>query len=139
MKTCQSMQTGRWAFGMCSIGNLIYVVGGRHGFCYGVSTYNFINTCETYDVLADKWNYLPSSANLPQMLCGMAVEAFNKRFLYAFGGVNDFGQTLLDYDKEMFMRLDTYCLSKGWETVVLKNPSLINGCFYGVIPLGGVT
>ena len=63
--------------------------------------------------------------------------------MYSFGGWDDTDTTIIKkevpYTQECFLRLDTAALNKCWESIILKNPSLVNGFQYGVLPLGFVT
>jgi len=40
----------------------------------------------------------------------------------------------LAYSKEKFLRYDL-SNKKSWDKIIINNPSLVNGCQYGVLPL----
>lgn len=66
----------------------------------------------------------------------MSLAPLKKRWIYSFGDGNYENGTSTPYTEEKFRRLDTTILSLGWDQLTLPNPSLVNGCQYGVVPLG---
>lgn len=116
------MNSGRYAFGTCQMGQFIYVVGGR------LDDYNLIASCERYDIFANKWTQLSQLTDT--YTSQVTVESIKKRLIYGFGGRN---ADLERPQGERILRLDTLKLWKGWATLNLISPT--NGYSYGVFPL----
>jgi hypothetical protein len=106
LKICSKLNQGRFAFGLCNIGNFIYVLGGL------TSMDNSLDHCERYDVLEDKWTVLPKRVHLPKPKYGITLEAVKKQYIYCFGGHGE--HSSVPYTDELFMRLDTHRMQK-WE------------------------
>ena len=64
---CTLMKKSRYAFGICSMGNSIYVVGGL-----GKNHLEKRKEVEVYDTLKDKWIEMPE-ANLQSPEYGMTL------------------------------------------------------------------
>jgi len=106
----------------------VYVVGGLCGREY-------LRAVERYDILSDVWVELDEAA-LAQPSFAMTLAPLKKRYIYSFGDGNHNTNPSTPYSQETFKRLDTKKLSLGWDQLTLPNPSLVNGCQYGVVPLG---
>jgi hypothetical protein len=128
VEVCASMNDGRYAFGLCNIGSLIYVIGGT-------SKMSNIKTCESYNVFSDKWQRLPEACNLDQYSCGTTTGVVKQKFIFCFGGWNEYN-TGTDPTIERILRLNTLIVKKGWAKIVIKNPTNQVGIQQGVVPLG---
>ena len=121
VKRMANMGVARQAHGICHIGNFIYVVGG-------LSDDNVcLSSVERYDIRTNKWQLIKADLSTPSY--AMTLTAVKQRYIYSFGSHD------LSYKEEVFRRLDTQNLSRGWEQIYLPNPSLVNGCQYGVVLL----
>ena len=124
----KDMQVGRVMFGMCSVGHLIYVVGG-----VDPNTYDSTETCEVFNVLSGNWN---STASTPDhYTSGITTISAQKRYILTFGGRNNDFETPAD-NFEYIRRLDCHKENKGWQMLCLQNlQSLKNGYCYGITHL----
>lgn len=91
--TLADMPQGMIDFGVCSIGNAIYVVGGYWG--------NYSNTKSNaiyrYDITSNSWTH---DGTLPQAMYNTNAVAFGQ-YIYIFGGANASGtvfNTIYRYD-----------------------------------------
>ena len=75
------MITARFDFGVATIENYIYVVGGKR-LIKGVE-----KSCERYEVGRDEWSKI---ADFDEFSIGIAVVVTQKRYLMAFGGTQDY-------------------------------------------------
>jgi len=72
---------------------------------------------------------------LPDPSFSMSLIPVRKRWIYSFGdGRHMDGGVQLPYNLEKFLRYDL-SYKKSWDKIVINNPSLVNGCQYGVLPL----
>lgn len=115
----------RQAQGICAINNYIYCV------C-GINANEAYNSVERYDTLTNKWEMLEEK--YPKQSFSMSCIPIKKRFIYTFGEAG-FSNAHLSTKTDNFYKLDTFQLSRGWETVILRNPFNFIGCQYGVVPL----
>jgi len=117
-------------FAVCNIGQYIYVIGGS------LSTTE-VDACERFDVLSGKWSRLACKSQNPYV-CEMAVTTLKKRYIYTFGG-RSANNAMHAEKKEVFTRLDTLRMHRGWEELTLKPRKSEPGCDYGVMPLGPIS
>lgn len=66
---------GRQAFGVCSLGDYIYVAGGG-------SSIGNLDSCERYSITNDEWSHLPK---LPLKGFAMNLLTAHKRYIFGFG------------------------------------------------------
>jgi hypothetical protein len=76
VKVMKKCLRGKQAFGVCALGNHIYVVGGFAG--------GPVSTCERYDILLDKWELLPE-AELPFQAFAISLVVVEKRYIVGLG------------------------------------------------------
>lgn len=69
------MMLGRQAFGICHIGNFIYVAGGG-------SSEGYLKSCEQYNILENKWITIP---DLPYTSFAMNLITVLNRWIFGFG------------------------------------------------------
>jgi hypothetical protein len=117
-------------FAVCNIGQYVYVIGGS------LSTTE-VDACERFDVLSGKWSRLACKSQNP-FVCEMAVTTLKKRYIYTFGG-RSANNAMHAEKKEVFTRLDTLRMHRGWEELTLKPRKSEPGCDYGVMPLGPIS
>ena len=110
-----SMNDGRYAFGLCNIGSLIYVIGGT-------SNSKNVHTCESYNVFSDKWAILPKACNITDFSCGTTVGVVKAKFIFCFGGWNEYNMGS-NPAIERILRLNTLFVNKGWISIEIKNPT----------------
>ena len=87
------MRIGRFAFGICTYGRFIFVVGGIKEVVQvdqGQATPDSLTDCDDYNVLEDKWDLMPS---LPQGRIGPSLIVVNQT-LYCIGGVGKLSNIL---------------------------------------------
>ena len=97
-------------FGLCCLGEWVYVVGG-----YGKIV---VVGCERYSVVKDEWGglpCLPEHSSVDLSLCSL-----KQRYIYVFGMYDN-------TQSNIFPRLDTQKLHKGWSSFILKNPIELTG------------
>ena len=119
------MKVGRCGFAVCSLGHRIFAMGGYD-----------TQSCESYDVLSNKWVSLSAACNLPdEYSMGITAQVAKHRFIFVFGGGHNYGMYPED-NTELIRRLDVQKVHRGWKMLQLRNTSPQNGGLYGVIPLG---
>lgn len=91
--TLADMPQGMIDFGVCSIGNAIYVVGGYWGSYSNTKS----NAIYRYDITSNSWT---QDGTLPQAMYATNAVAFGQ-YVYIFGGANNSGRafnTIYRYD-----------------------------------------
>ena len=108
----------RQAQGICAINNYVYCV------C-GISADEAYDHVERYDTLTDKWELLDEK--YPKASFSMSCIPIKKRYIYTFGEAGYDG-AYASQKTDNFYKLDTFQLSKGWESITLTNPFNFIGC-----------
>ena len=127
------MNIGRDNFGICLIGHVIYVSGGRD-----YENKHNIRSCEYYNILTNRWTKMATCSLPDSYTVGMTTEVATQRYIFGFGGRNTLENKCPADNVERIVRLDTLKKDKGWVSLNLHNPYNENGMDYGAMPLGFV-
>ena len=73
------MLSGRYNFGIASIGKFIYVVSG-------FSNNDTCDSVDVFDMRKNRWKRM--SARFPAFCLGITLVTVKSRFIFAFGGLN---------------------------------------------------
>ena len=98
----------------------------------GISADEAYDHVERYDTLTDRWEVLEEKYPKPSF--SMACIPIKKRYIYTFGEAG-YNAIYTSTKTDNFYKLDTFHLSKGWESITINNPFNFTGCQYGVVPL----
>ena len=119
------MNTKRQLHAVVICGNTVYVMGGHHNV-------NFLDSCESYDIAKDEWNFV-KPMNIKKY--AFAATIVNNEFIYTFGGY--------DGDKKL-ATIERYDIAQDeWKVIVFKlnSPNDCCACFCPepnkVVVLGG--
>ena len=98
----------------CHMGAHIYVIGGLDQHL------RTLFTVARYNILTNKWSPIPENLTTFDN-CNMAATTVNKRFIFTCGGKNQNAE--LTRETELFSRLDTLNIKKGWAVLQMKIPN----------------
>ena len=110
----EDMLVGKYAFGLCSMKQTIFTIGGYNG--------NYLDDCQKYLIYENKWAHLP---NLPFKLGCSAAFSFNKNEVYSVGGHN--GTSSINF----ILKINSEN-SKSWETINTINGFSARCFFHGI-------